>query len=450
MRESGNCLAAGRLGLIAAVLAALYALPAHADPLAEAIANDDLAAARTALETGANANALLAYGESPLAHAVDTQDAALVALLLAHGARPETADAEGLTPLALACERGSPAIVTSLLDAHANVRKPAPDGTTPLAICARFSSAETVTRMLALGAKAEALDARGQTALMWAASGGNAGAVTALLKAGAKVNRVTKEGFTPLFFAIAGGSGEATRVLLDAGADTAHRGPENASALQVALYQKNWAAAAMLVERGFDLTERDRNGEQPLHVAAAAGDEALIALLIAKGADANGLTGPSRIKWVTEANFGVAPAPVPPTPPLLVAAQTGQVAVMRQLVAGGAAPGFVAENGVNVVLAAASGHSAQALEAALALAPDANVADGKGNTPLHLVVGGGMHDGLAPMLRVLAAHGARPDRANMRGTTPAQMAQGGLATVKAVYDQVFGQKAAPVLASANP
>jgi len=438
----------GRRALTA--LACLIATPAQADTLADALATADPITVEGALKAGADANAPLLYGESPLAHAIETQDPALVAALLKHGAKPNVIDAEGLTPLSLACERGSTAIVVQLLDARADVRKPGPDGVTPLAVCARYSGAETVTQMLAKGAKADSLDARGQTPLMWAASAGNLGAIAALLKAGAKVNRATGEGFTPLFFAITSGLGEATRALLDAGADTTHRGPENTSALQLALYQKNWRAAEMLAPRDFDLAERDRNGEQPLHVAAKGGDTALIDLLLAKGADVNGLTGPSRITWVTEANFGMPPAPVPPTPPLLLAAQAGQIDAMKRLIAGGANRAFVAENGVNVALAAASGHSAAALEEALALAPNANVTDAKGTTPLHLVIGGGMHDQLGAMLKVLAAHGAKPTLANARGTTPAQMAEGGLATVKAVYDQVFGQTAAPVLATNRP
>ncbi|HUD27669.1 MAG TPA: ankyrin repeat domain-containing protein [Novosphingobium sp.] len=439
-------------GLTVALSAAsLLAAPAHAEGLADAIAASDLAGTKAALDAGTSPNEPLAYGESPLARAIETQEPAMVALLLEHRANPNTADAEGLTPLALACERGSEAIVDQLLDARADARRAGADGVTPLAVCARFSTAATVARLLAMGAKPDAADARGQTPLMWAASAGHVEAIALLLKAGAKANRVTAQGFTPLFFAIASGSGEATRVLLDAGADAAHRGPEHTSAAQLAMYSRNWRAAQMLVERGgVDLAERDRNGEQLLHAAAAGGDDALVALLLDRGADANGLTGPSRITWVTEANFGMPPPPVPPTPPLLVAARHGQVAAMKTLVARGANPAFVAENGVNVVLAAASGRSVAALEEALALAPDANVADGKGTMPLHLVIGGGMHPGLSGMLRTLAAHGARPDLANARGTTPAQMAEGGLATVKAVYDQVFGQKAAPVLASAHP
>lgn len=436
--------------LLAGMIALACAAPARADDrLARAIGEGDGAETRLALDGVDRVNGRLAFGETPLARAVETQDPQLVTLLLARGAKPNAADAEGLTPLTLACERGGATIVGQLLDAGAKVRKAAADGTTPLAICARFSTGATVARMLAMGAKPDQVDARGQTALMWAASAGNVEAVGLLLAAGAQPNRTTREGFTPLFFAITGGAPEATKALLAAGADASHRGPENTSALQLALYQKNWPVAAMLAERGADLAERDRNGEQPLHVAAAAGDLALVSLLLRKGAAVNGLTGPSRITWVTEANFGMAPAPVPPTPPLLIAAQHGHAAIMAQLLASGAEPGFVAANGVNVLLAAASGTSAAALEAALRLAPDANVTNDKGATPLHKVLGSGMHADLEAMLRVLAAHGARPDIANLKGETPAQLADEGLATVKAVYVQVFGAIGTSVLATAN-
>lgn len=435
----------------AAALLALFGAPALADGLSleQAVAAGDVAAARAALDQGASAHETLAYGESLLARAIETQQPRMVALLLGRGAKPNVADAEGLTPLVLACERGDAEIVGQLIEARADARRAVPDGTTPLATCARFSTAATVERMLAAGAKVDAPDSRGQTALMWAASAGKAQSAAMLLKAGARIDRTTKAGFTPLFFAIASGSAETTRLLLDAGADASHRGPENTSAPQLAAYQKNWDALRMLVERGgVDLAERDRNGEQLLHAAAAGGDEPLVALLLAKGADPNGLTGPSRITWVTEANFGMPPPPVPPTPPLLIAARHGNVPVMRALVAAGAQPAFVAANGTNVVLAAAAGRSAAALEEALAMAPDVNAADAAGATALHMVIGGGMHGELGAMLRVLADHGARADLADARGTTPTAMAQGGLATVKTLYDQVFGQKAAPMLAPA--
>jgi len=433
-----------KAALLAAAMAlapAAHARPApDAAPLVRAIDASDLSGAEAALAAPGLANATLPYGETPLARAIETQDAQMVALLLAKGAKPAGWDSLGRSPLSLACEHGADAIVGQLLDARADVRKAAPDGTTPLAVCARFAGSATVARMLAMGARADTLDAQGQTPLMWAASAGKVETIGLLLKAGADVNRVTPAGFTPLFFAIKSGSAPATQALLDAGGDAAHRGPEDTSALQLALYQKNWGAARLLVDRSIgDLAAIDRNGNRPLHVAAASGDTALIAAMLDHGADVNGLTGPSRIKWVTEANFGMPPPPVPPTPPLLIAAHEGQMEAMKMLVARGADRAFVAENGTNVVLAAAGGRSAAALEAALALAPDANVANAKGQTALHLVLFSGPHPDLEPMLAVLARHGARTDKADAKGVTPAQVAAEGLTEVKVVFERVFGQ-----------
>jgi ankyrin repeat protein len=302
--------------------------------------------------------------------------------------------------------------------------------------------------MLAMSAPADKPDSRGQTPLMWAASAGNVEAMQALLKAGAKVNRVTGSGFTPLFFAIKSGSVPATQLLLDAGAKADLRGPEKTSAAQLAIYQHAYDVAALFVARGADVGERDRNGNQLLHAAATAGAMPLIEALLAGGADPNGLTGPSRITWVTEANFGQPPPPVPPTTPLLAAARKGQVEAMKRIAAAGGKPGFVEDNGTNVVLAAAIGGSAAALDYALSLAPDANVANADGATPLHLLVGGGTQPELGAMLRVLAAHGARVDIKNKSGVTAADMADGGLTEVKLVFRTVYPAEKGTTLASA--
>ncbi|HEY6869906.1 MAG TPA: ankyrin repeat domain-containing protein [Novosphingobium sp.] len=430
--------------MLSLALALTLAAAVPADPqLSAAIAADDVDGAEAALAAGADANALLDFGETPLARAVEAQDADLVAALLRHGARADGADASGLTSLALACERGGAAIVRQLLDAGADPHRPGAEGAAPLALCARFAPAETVSWLLARGAPADRPDPRGQTPLMWAAAAGRAEAVRLLLAAGARVGRVAKGGFTPLFFGIAGGNPEVARALIGAGADTAWRGPENTSALQLALYQKNWPVALLLVERDgghlppVDLAAVDRTGNRPLHVAAAAGEQELVAALLRAGADPNGLTGPSRIRWVTEANFGVAPPRVPPLSPLLVAAQAGQAGTMRQLVAAGADRSFVAANGTNVVLAAAAGRRAEALAYALELVPDANRADATGATPLHRVLAGGLYPGLEPMLRLLAAHGARTDLPDAKGVTAGKLAEDGLGPVRNLFHQVF-------------
>jgi ankyrin repeat protein len=433
------------LGLAAAPVAAQ---PVPADiALSRAIETGDNDAARAALAAHAAPNRRLDFRATPLMQAVDRQDAALVATLLVAGANPDLADEEGLSPLTLACQLGGAAVVDALLSAHANPRAALPDGASALHICARYAGAPVVARLLAAGVPADAPDSRGMTPLMWAATAGHSDSIALLLKAGARVNAVTLAGFTPLFFAIKSEGPEATLALLNAGADAAHRGPKNTNALQLALYQRNWAAAALLAARLPDhsplLVERDREGLPPLNAAAAGGDVALIRLLIAKGADVNGLSGPSTITWVTEANFGVAPAPVPPTPPLFLAAQHGHAQAMAALMQAGADPKFIAANGANLVIAAAHGGRADALALALARGPDVNTPDASGTTALHVLAEGDSGEDLAPMLAMMRKHGARADLADKHGKTPAMLAAGTLKEVKAAFVTAFPDAPVP-------
>ncbi|WP_198045976.1 ankyrin repeat domain-containing protein [Novosphingobium aquimarinum] len=436
---------------LAAAAVLTLASPAHAsaptapgERLAMAIEIADIDGVRGALKAKADPNRPGLYGASPLLRAVSKQNPSLVAALLAARAKPDSADAAGLTPLTLACELGNEDIVLQLIAAGADLRRPAPDGSAPLAVCARFASAATVSQMLAKGAPANSVDPRGLTPLMWAASSGNVEAARELLRAGADANSVTEAGFSPLFFAIRSGVPEATRLLLEAEADAAHRGPENTSALQLALYQSNFAAAAMLLPLGFDLAERDREGLQPLHRAAAGGASDLVPALIAAGADANAVTGPSKIKWVTEANFGMPPPPVPPTPPLFLAAQHGHAEAMRRLVAAGADPHFVPEDGADLVTAAVRGGSTEALEFALERIPDPNHANAKGMTALHVLLFGGLQDELEPMLTLLKSHGARTDIAMAGGATAAEIAAKGLTEVRVIFERVFPEAKLPL------
>lgn len=427
------------------VFAPLPALAHGADDVARAIADDDPAALAAALGHGPNAaalaNAELDFGETPLARAVETQDPALVDALLKAGAKTDHADALGVTPLLLACERGNGAIVSALVAAGAPVDQSNADAVTPLAMCARFADAEAVRALLARGAAVDSTDVRGQTPLMWAASAGRLDAVSALLAAGAQVNRETPTGFTPLFFALASGKAAAASALIAAGADVRHRGPENTSALQMALYQKDWAAAEELVRQGGgDVSELDREGRRPLHVAAAAGQGALVSALLERGAEVDALSGPSKITWVTEANFGMPPPPVQPTTALMAAAKAGQAEMMWQLVRAGANEHFVDGAGVNLVLAAAQGRNAAALELAIELAGDANAADKDKTTALHMLAAGPFFPELPAMLRVLAAHGARADIPNARGKTALQVLTDGLATVQAAFHEVYPDK----------
>ncbi|WP_317930264.1 ankyrin repeat domain-containing protein [Halioxenophilus sp. WMMB6] len=421
-------LAAGLTVLASSVVpAANAAKPAADQQLLAAVQHADLNQAQQALAAGADANHLQPDGSSLLAWAVDSQYPAMVQLLLAKGADPNRHNPElpSFSPLLLACERGDIKIVAQLLAAGADVSASSETGIAPLALCAAHTDAATVAALLALGAQVDASDQAGQSALMHAAAAGNSAVVSQLLAKGADANRTTEAGSTPLMFALKSSTDEAALQLLASGADASYTAPDGTTMVQLAMYQQQYALAARFIEQGVDLNAYDRNGNQLLHAAIRAHQPELVQLLLAKGADANALTGKSKVTWRYEVNFTARPYLVYAQSPLLLAAQSGQVAVMRMLVDAGCDTRFTSDDGNNVVLASAQSNAAS-LAYALELQPDANVTNQLGQTPLHRLLSIGTdsgitNDDIAAMLRLLAKQGARTDIADHGGSTAAEL-----------------------------
>jgi len=411
--------------------------------LMQALHAGDVAKLQQVLEDGANPNHPLPDGSLPLAWAADSQSPELVIALLTAGAKPDAKTTlENFSPLVTACQRGEPAVVVALLDAGANVKRATATGITPLALCAGNSSPDVVARMLKMGAKADAADDTGQTPLMWAAAKGQVDNIKLLLEADAAgINRTTQKGFTPLMFALASGNPEAPLALINAGSDTAYVAPDGTSMVQMAMYRQQYGVAELLINRGADLNAYDRNGNLLLHAAVLARQPQLVSLLLAKGANPNALTGTSKVVWRYEVNFTSRPYVTYPKSPLFLAVERGAPELMKILVAAGADTRFRIDDGTNLVLAAAT-TDPLTLEQAFRLAPDMNVTNKRGQTPLLSLMNGASYlpitnPQLHELFKVLSKHGARIDIADLKGQTPKDLAQTEEFRAKTEFADVF-------------
>jgi len=372
------------LGLALAMGAPAYA--AADMSLLDAVKSGDTFAVQGLLAQKVDPNVTLQDTSTVLAWAAVHQNPEIVRLLLAAGANPNAHDQEGMTPFLFACQGADASIVEMMLDAKADPMAKRPDGISALSYCSQFSSAAVLERLIAAGAKVNAADINGQTALMRAAAGGKVGNIAVLLKHGADVNAASAKGFTPLFFAIKGPSPDAPDALIKAGANINAVASDGTTALMLAGYSQDFELAAKLVNLGADMNVWDQNGNQPLHVAAQNNQVEYAKLLIAKGANVNGVTEPSKLNWQIEPNAGRAPPPrYVGLTPLLVAAKSANLEIMKALIENGADGKFRASDDTNVVLAASVSGSLATLQYAIDLYPDTTAATDAGVTPMHLI-----------------------------------------------------------------
>lgn len=463
-----------RLSLLLACSAAWPA--AHADaaddaaPLILAAKNGERATALQLIERGDDVNAAERDGTTALHWAARSSDAALVERLLAAGAAAGAANRYGVTPLQLAAENGDADLMRTLLARGADVNGVLPEGETVLMTAARTGVVEALNVLFEHGA---ALDARehwyGESALMWAAAENHGDAVRVLLQHGADVDSRSASqpreqrrngqsilplgSWTPLMYAAREDARAAAAALIAAGADLDLVDPDGATALAIAIINGHYSLAVQLLEAGADPNVVDTAaGMGPLYAAVdmhrlaighgrpnprVAGplDAAdLVQRLLESGADPNArLIKPIMQRHHTGGDAALGAGATP----FLRAAKSGDVAVMRLLLAAGADPQLTMPNGSTAIMYAAGlgwrngsalapsydqGSEAEAVEALgmlldLGLAIDAT--DAAGNTALHAAVTG---RGSAAIVDALVARGADPSAANAKGDTPLALA----------------------------
>jgi ankyrin repeat protein len=461
-RAAGLRLRRARGIFAAAISVAALALAAPAKTpdaalLPDAAEREDWEAVAALLGGGAPPGAPQADGMTALHWAAYHDHQQTVDALLAADAEAGAANRYGVTPLALACTNGNANVVAALIAAGSDANSTGAGGEPVLLTAARTGRPEPVRLLLAAGADANATDRRGQTALMWAASEGHAEVAGQLIEAGADLGRRLPSGFDAMLLAARDGRRQVTRHLLAAGVDVnavidrrnGPRGPRRGtSALLLAVENAHFDLATDLLKAGADPDDQ-RSGFAPLHVLTWVrkpnrgddldglpppdGSGELTSLefvkdLIDHGADVDlrltsgGTGGPK---------FGTKGAT-----PLLMAAKTADLPLVRLLVELGADPLAPNADGTTPLMATAgvgnlapteeAGTEDEAIATAeylLGLGAEIDTIDHNGETAMH----GAAYKSFPKMVEFLDARGADIavwNQKNRHGWTPLLIAQG--------------------------
>jgi ankyrin repeat protein len=483
----------GRLGLLITAIALLVppqSARAAGSALVQAAAAGDMAAVRALIRQTPDVNVRGSDGATALHWVVRADDLETATALLRAGARPSIANALGITPAYIAAEAGNAAMLRRLLDAGAEITTTDGTGDTLLMAAVRAGNADAVELLLDRRAAVNVADPQfGYTALMWAVGRNDTAVMRLLLAHGATVDAHTRigerpvarppgtgggshgvgivrsgvppqgeqqptpGGMTPLLFAARDGMLDAAKLLLEAGGDLDAADPNGISPLVMAISNGQLPVAKLLLDRDADARRADWWGRTALwaavdirNLAVRSGtptdengidrDAALqvIAALLDRGVDVN-----ARVKEFPPMRRYLLPlaslewVDVTGQTAFIRAAQAGDVAVMRLLLAKGADPTITTFNHTSALMAAAgvnwvAGETysesraswIQAVQLCLDQGLDVNAANDMGLQAVH----GAANRGSDDIIELLSRHGAQLDHPDKEGRTPYVWAQG--------------------------
>ncbi|KAL0636946.1 hypothetical protein Q9L58_004049 [Maublancomyces gigas] len=174
-------------------------------------------------------------GSTTLLAAARWGDIAAVRTILAQGVDANSRNIYGNTVLDLAVERGHTEIVKTLILAGAAIEAVKNDGNRPLHWAVRRGYREVVKELLVAGADMEALNHDGNGALHLAVQAGRTDVVKSLLGAGAQIEAVDEHGNRPLHLAVQHGHPDIAKLPLAAGAQSDARNTEGKLTYDLAL-----------------------------------------------------------------------------------------------------------------------------------------------------------------------------------------------------------------------
>ena len=401
----------------------------------------------------------------------------VVRRLLAAGANVKAANRYGVTALQLAATNADAAMVDVLLKAGADPNAVLPEGETVLMTAVRAGVPAVVGRLLEAGAKADSRESfYGETALHWAAADDHADVVRMLVKAGSPVDErsgtqvfarrrngqsvLPLGSWTPLMYAVRQNAGAAVTALLALGADLNALDPDGATALIIAILNAHYEVAAQLIDAGADVNILDKeagtgalyyaidmhrltigHGRPNPHQVGPLTALDVVKKLLEKGANPNVVS--KAVMFQRQHTFGDTSLAKGATP-FLRAAKSGDVEVMRLLVAAGADPKVKMPNGANALHFAAGlswrdgsaaapsydqGTEAEAvatIDLLLGLGLSLSDATDAGDTPLHAAV----TRSSTLIIQHLLDKGADRKAVNKKGLTPVAVARASQAFVR--------------------